>query len=514
MSDFRPPLVILAMDTGDPDAIERWAGEGHLPTIRSLQERGAWGRTAGPQMICEYGVGLTLFSGVSRADHGYYYFRQLAPHSYALETVRPPVEAAPPFWSRPGADGARVLVVDVPDFRPVPGLAGLQLANWATHHGSKHSPEAEPPDLLDDVRCIFGPRMVIHSEHNVTSAEGGRLRTGLLERVRRKGALCRELLGRGPFDLIVIFFSDTDAASHAFWSHRPEVAGVEAPFANAIRDVYAAIDAEMGSLLELLPVESNVCALSLYGIQDEYPTSTLIEAFLQQLGYHAGGANGGGAGNGEAGGARVDPVGLARRLLPESLRQAISTRLPERFQERILADRLRSSTDWSRTTAFAIPSLFTSFVRINLRGREPRGIVAPGEEYDTILDRLAGDLALLVDESTGGPAVRRTARATDLFGGGPPASLPDLFVEWEPGPRMLTTVIHPRATLHQSRPAYCPDSQEKLTGFVAAAGPSIARSGAVGEIDLLDLAPTFLSLLGRPAPASMGGRPAGAWLRP
>ena len=70
------------------------------------------------------------------------------------------------------------------------------------------------------------------------------------------------------------------------------------------------------------------------------------------------------------------------------MRARISRRLPTRIQERLLADRFRADTDWQKTTAFAITALFTSFIRVNLRGREPRGVVAAGAEYNAVLDRL------------------------------------------------------------------------------------------------------------------------------
>jgi predicted AlkP superfamily phosphohydrolase/phosphomutase len=507
MTGRRPPLVILGLDVGDADAIERWAGEGHLPTIAGLMERGAWGRTAGPETVCEYGIGTALFSGVSRADHGYYYFRQLALGTYDMKKVRPPNEEAPPFWSHLSASGERVLIVDAPDTRLVRGLPGVQIVNWATHHGARYPAEAEPPEVLETApRRPFGKRLV-HPDPNSTLENDLGLYHLLLDRTRQQGGLFRQLLSRGPFDVTAVFFSETHAATHLFWKYRPEGEGSYPethPLRHGIRDVYQAVDSEMRQFLDLLPAEANVFFVTLYGMQDEHPTSTLIESFLEALGYHAIGAAPGSGGGGRK--AR-DPMSLARRLVPEGLRTAISRRLPEDIQERLLASRLRDTTDWSRTTAFAIPSLFTSFVRVNLRGREPRGIVAPGAEYDALLARIEEDLGQLVDADTGLPAVREVSRATTLFGDGPPQSLPDLFVEWVPGPRMLGTVRHPRATLVQEKPAFYMDSQEKLTGFVAGAGPGLARSGPLGDVDLLDLAPTFLALLGHPTPGTMRGRP-------
>jgi predicted AlkP superfamily phosphohydrolase/phosphomutase len=172
----------------------------------------------------------------------------------------------------------------------------------------------------------------------------------------------------------------------------------------------------------------------------------------------------------------------------------------------LLADRFRSATEWSRTRAFAIPGACTSFLRVNLRGREPEGLVEPGAEYAALLRELEADLRLLVDADTGEPAVRAVARTVDLFGDSAAPSLPDLFVSWKPG-RFMERVLHPRAVLEQRRPDFYRRSDHSQHGFVAAAGPQLPCLGAVGELSPLDLAPTFLALLGAPVPEAMDGKP-------
>jgi arylsulfatase A-like enzyme len=52
-----------------------------------------------------------------------------------------------------------------------------------------------------------------------------------------------------------------------------------------------------------------------------------------------------------------------------------------------------------------------------------------------------------------------------------------------------------------------------LNGFIAAHGPAIGGRGDLGEVDLLDLAPTFLTLMGLPPPETMGGCPINALLQ-
>ena len=58
------------------------------------------------------------------------------------------------------------------------------------------------------------------------------------------------------------------------------------------------------------------------------------------------------------------------------------------------------NVDWSRTTAYA---LGLQGLYVNLAGREEQGIVAPGAEYEALLDRLEADLLAMVDERTAAP---------------------------------------------------------------------------------------------------------------
>ncbi|MDQ6886932.1 MAG: hypothetical protein M3068_06515 [Gemmatimonadota bacterium] len=122
-----------------------------------------------------------------------------------------------------------------------------------------------------------------------------------------------------------------------------------------------------------------------------------------------------------------------------------------------------------------------------------------------MLARLENDLGLLVDPLTGRCPVRRVVRSADWFGGGIPVTLPDMLVEWQPSNRFIELLRHPRADLTQERPEFFRGSDHSSHGFVAAAGPRIRGRGPLGEIPLLDLAPTFLDLMGLPTQPGMKG---------
>ncbi|HVF29308.1 MAG TPA: hypothetical protein VM943_13760, partial [Pyrinomonadaceae bacterium] len=102
--------------------------------------------------------------------------------------------------------------------------------------------------------------------------------------------------------------------------------------------------------------------------------------------------------------------------------------------------------------------------------------------------------------------VREVTRTKNVFGEKSLRSLPDLFVAWEPCDYFRESVVHPRMELTQKEPEFFRDSDHTQNGFVVAAGPGIHARGALPDISLLDLAPTFLALLGEPRPPEMTGK--------
>ncbi|HUP01163.1 MAG TPA: alkaline phosphatase family protein, partial [Gemmatimonadota bacterium] len=225
-SSQAPPLLVLGYDVGDPEWLRRWAEEGILPTLASIMEKGVWGKTAGPDLITEHSVWVSLMSGISVGEHGFYYYRRLKPGTYELETITGREIRARPFWAH-ASQGKRAAIIDVPHSYPPPdrrGAATLHLAEWATHH-PYFAPSASPPGLLRQAQRVFGPQLRIPEKLDSGLHDDRRIYGQVLKRIPRKGALCRHLLARDRFDVAVVVFGDSHLASHQFWEYRPEHRG-------------------------------------------------------------------------------------------------------------------------------------------------------------------------------------------------------------------------------------------------------------------------------------------------
>jgi predicted AlkP superfamily phosphohydrolase/phosphomutase len=507
-----PPLVILAIDAADIELVKRWTASGHMPTLAGIMRAGCFLEIGGADLVNEMGSWISLYSGVAKSTHGFYSVRQLVPGTYTLAQTNTAVaKDAPPFWRFLRGGTKTAAIVDPPELDIIPDVPGVQLTNWAAHESERlwEMARSLPEHVLTEVRAKYGSgdKLSTFAQHGTEEEDFADYQRALA-RIGTKGMVCRDVIGRDTFDVIVATFFEAHTIGHRLWSYQPEFAPPNR-LSNGLRDLYEAIDGELARTLAELPSDANVFIMSAYGMAGMYPTTGLMDAFMHQLGYQVPLRT-----EQLAAGDRFDPLTLLRRAIPQPVRKWVSQFLPATVQEQLIASDFAANTDWSRSLAFGIPNLYNGQIRINVRGREPQGIVEPGAEYNALLDRIEADLKQLIDPTTGRPAVARVFRSADEFHVGIDHVLPDLFVEWEWAPHFMDTVLHPKATLMQEPGHYHRSSFHRPAGFVAAAGPWIARDTQPHAIDLRDLAPTFLAMLDVPIPATMTGHPVPSVQRP
>jgi predicted AlkP superfamily phosphohydrolase/phosphomutase len=419
---------------------------------------------------------------------------------------------SPPFWTHMSRAGKRVGVIDVPFARPLEGLNGMQLTNWGVHDGWSWRRSSMPPRLMDDVVARFGEHPVHHCDaENRSLGDYEDLRARLIAGVQRKAALLRHFLAQEDWDFFVGVFSETHCAGHQFWhftdsSHPRHDPSAPVTLQSAIRDVYRAIDAGLGDILEDLGPDVPVLVLLSHGMGPYYSGSHLLNAVLERLGLGAPPAAPGFPGPDSYANRGVRGVVWSLRcLLPRGLRQTLRAWVPGPL------DALWGLTHpvpnlWKPgMRAWAVPSNnMTGAVRINLKGREPFGAIAPGAEYETLCEELITKLLELENPETGQPALQWVRRTRDLYAGPRLERLPDLFVEWRHD-APINALRSPAIGTVTGSLAAERTGDHWAQGFLIGRSPHFGR-GEIGEIRTQDLAPTLLDLLGVPIPNSYEGR--------
>jgi predicted AlkP superfamily phosphohydrolase/phosphomutase len=353
----------------------------------------------------------------------------------------------------------------------------------------------------------------LHScdNHGRSPAEYRKLRDLLIAGVRNRGEVLRDVLAREPWDLFFAGFSETHCAGHQFWHlqdsrHPAYDAQDRHGLASSMEDVYAAVDAEIAALLALAGPSATVIVFSGHGMAAQYHGRDLLPTLL-----HIWGMDG-------ARDKAPDPTaerryeierGLVETLkesVPIQLQYAVKSVIPKRLEDAIVCRVMGSKKLNPQARVNYVPNndLNPAF-RVNLKGRDPRGIVEPGAEYERTLDFLSERLRELVNPATGRPAMRKVTRLPESYKGPHLDLLPDLTAFWSdeafiaevrsPGYGTVAGAHHDLRT-----------GGHAPYGFLAMEGPDLAVDFGSPEPTGKDIAPTVLRLLGVAAPQTMEGR--------
>jgi len=428
-------LAILQFDSAALPLVNRMLGAGALPTLAGLRDGGRWETMDAQATFLQSSTYPTLCTGVDVRDHGLY---SAFPWSAEDQRARFVQTFPKPrtIWERLTERGVRSLVVDpylawAP--REMSGLflSGMHFEDRMVMQGCV-VPQSQRRQLtrrhgraprLDDV---YGTRQ---------AASLIAWRDHLVAGPARTANVVRDLLGRERFDFLWLNFSVAHKAGHHLWDpasvvDEPLASDTEQSLRDGLAEVYMAIDAAMGRVLEALPDNASVIAFSPTGMGPNTSRGDLLPDMLRAV--LSGDLESGAAGNGQQvqaqrGGLRA-PVWSLRSKIPAKWRSWMARALPDA----VVADlttRLYLRADWTRTRAIAVPGENKGYVRFNLKGRERNGIVDVAEVES--LEQLVTEGLMTFRDPDGSPAIVRVVPMRELAGGAAYNSrLPDLVVFW------------------------------------------------------------------------------------
>jgi predicted AlkP superfamily phosphohydrolase/phosphomutase len=517
----RRRVLLVGLDAGDAELIERWCAEGALPHIAAMRARGTWARMATTADVLHVSAWPSIFTGAPADAHGLYHAYVAKPGHQGPVRPRPEDSPVPFLWKLLSDHGRRSAIMDAFMTCPVRDLAGAQIVEWGTWSWFTE-PAIIPASLGKEMHERFGSYPAEdHSKIGMVplpDPEGFRRR--LLAAVARKAEVVTWLMGREDWDLFLVVFGECHGAGHYFWHYQdPEYpaypADAAAVLRSALRDVYTALDRAIGELLRHVDEETTVLLVAGDGMGPNYSGSHVLGHLLGRMGLlhdaQLGPADAGAAPARRHEGGR-DLLSILRGMIPRSLRATISrTLLPRRVNERLSLRWKTAGIDWQRTRAYLIENANEGYIRLNLAGREPQGVVAPGADYEALCDEICRTAAEMVNPGTGEPAAQAVHRIDDLYHGPCRILMPDVVINWNDRAGITTelatskygVVCHPQPG-HAVAPFY--SGNHRPNAFGLAVGPGIAGGATLEGAHILDLAPTILTCFGIEVPAYMTGR--------
>jgi predicted AlkP superfamily phosphohydrolase/phosphomutase len=489
-------VLVIGLDGTDPHTLRRYIAEGRLPTIAGFFERSREVEVQSEGELFFNSFWPCFATGRSVGSHGVHAFRPLRSGTYQL--VESEQRSLPtPFWETAARAGIRTCVLDGQFYSPPAvesGLEKLSCVEWGPHPPTR-PPGSLPPNLIEPLLKRYGIHPCpIDLQSLATVQDSADMAALLCIGLRKRAAIINDLIRMTNPELLVAHFPELHTAAHQ-WLHSETPghhcydAALASKIGSPIGQVYEAVDAAIGKVIGQLPADTTVLLACLGGVRVTHGGGYLLHDLLHRLGLSVAPVPG-------------DPK--TWRRFPEPVRKALR-RCRELWADRQPSeDALLLNLDWSKTRAFSLPWHYDGYVRINQRGREPRGIVAEGPEREQLLVEIEKIVRALRLAGTDEPAAKAVVRAQEEFPGAASAELPDLLVLWN-NARPFDAVESAQVGRLENRDPARRSAHNALGGLFAY-GPLVAAGPTIGGVRDFDIAPTILKLLDIEVPGRLEGR--------
>jgi predicted AlkP superfamily phosphohydrolase/phosphomutase len=289
-------------------------------------------------------------------------------------------------------------------------------------------------------------------------------------------------------------------------------------YSEAILHVYQHADRTLGDIIHYLPENMDLVVMSDHGFGPAttnvfYPNKWLLESGLLHL-------------KDNTFNIRRSPLKGIKRTIRQaafsivrgSKRFLIRT-LPSSFKEKLLelsglrsyiqSFILLSQMDWAKTKAFSDEII--DGIWINVKDREPSGIISPGKEYENVRDDIIRRLKELRDPYSGSLIIDTVYKREDLFHGSYLWKAPDILFSFKDDayrirPSNTTSEDSRQGVFGNIDSEGRTSGSHRREGVFFLWGKNFKRDCELENIQITDIAPTVLHHMGVPVPEDMDGR--------
>lgn len=460
-------VLVIGLDGASMEVIKRWAWDGKLPTFKKLMNEGSYGDLESVIPTLTIPAWNCLASGKNPGKLGWYGFIQKVYGSYDFRFPLFLVKKEIDIWDILSGNKKEVFVVNAPNVQYSHAINGYMVAG-----PFNISEKNTYPSGLKEVLDKIGYEEDIADLFTVNSLSDENLSKKLKE-ITDSHLRSLDYFLEKKWDFGFFVLSELDRAQHRLWDKE-----------DMILEHYHNIDTKLGELLSKIENDNiNIFIVSDHGfgpakriflvnewlIKNGYlelqntTTSKLINSFGQIF-------------------RKLNLSSLVRLIINFPGLNTLYVRLNLRAE--------KINAIWNKTKAFSYAGY--GQIYINLKGREPQGIVEK-EEYESLRDRIIEELKEISVKAY---------RREELYQGEYLKIAPDIIVQTDDYVSAISARVgYGKEFLDDfGFPGY-----HRIEGTFIAWGPAI-KENSEKNAKMYDIAPTILHMFGVPIPDDMDGR--------
>lgn len=496
-------VLVIGLDGATWDVLNPLLRDGKMPNLKKLLERSAQGvlMSSIPPVTA---AAWTCFStGKNPGKHGLVDFIYFPEHGYRVTIANSTTREAATIWNLLSDRDLRVGVVSVPMTYPPEKVNGVMVTDMMTPNANVQY--TYPPELKQELLDKVGPFVITPGEGENPS-EPFQYLDKVRADVKSSADYALYLLQKEPYSFFMYVFGIVDILQHQFWYLIEADPNKLNETDRALRDkviaIFSEVDNGVGEMVKCADEDTTIVLMSDHGF-GPMKGFMHVNNFLLDKGYLV---------------LKRGALSTVKRIMfragitPQNVHltlKALKLDLRRKFNRGRAYGTLRrfflsfDDVDWTETRAFALGHI--GQIYINLKGRQPSGIVASGHEYENLRDEIRAALLKLKHPATGEQLIARVLNREEIYHGELLDNTPDLLLL----PADFKYVAFGESEFASNKlvgPTLGHTGHHRLEGIGALVGPNVQVGAQIQNASLIDLAPTILYALGLPIPPDMDGR--------
>jgi predicted AlkP superfamily phosphohydrolase/phosphomutase len=473
-------VLIIGWDGADWKVLRPMLDAGELPNLAALIERGAHADCLSTVPSHSWCAWPSFMTGLNPAGHGVFDILEHKPGaSRRLPVTYRSIKARTIFDDFTAADKTS-LAVNIPLTFPTPAIKGKVIGGGVLPASRSYTHPVELQQELDANAPFPVNGMSWTTFRNRPEA----FLEECAEITAKRQKSFEYLLDTTDWDFGVLVYVSTDRIQHCLMEYispdHPKYEELkDSPVAKQTRAIYQQLDDGLAELLKRTTENDLVIFMSDHGHQACWRCCTM-DRILKQMGYLEFGKG-----------------SFAFNLVRWGPGRRIARRVYDLLKLHGKVSIPASPIEWSKTIAYTSVVSTGEGVSVNLRGREPGGIVEP-KDFEKVRDEVAASLEAFRDPDTGKAPIGKIYRKEEVLSGAFLDTAPDLLLV----PAEGYSLTHAKSAVEE---ADWLSGDHRLEGVIVATGPEVKPGPMSETAHLIDLGPTALAALGVPSAVPRDG---------
>jgi predicted AlkP superfamily phosphohydrolase/phosphomutase len=498
-------VLVIGIDGATFDIIEPLIKRGKLPNLAKIINNGAYGELKSTIHPVTPQAWSTFLTGKNAGKHGIFDFTSRKKNSYEIQFNNASMRKAQSIFSLASKANKRVGAVAIPFTFPPEKVNGFMLSGLDAPSEDERS--VYPDSIYAEIKRNFGNYYIHLASPVGRKIDEDKFWRDITTEDQNRTLISQYLMEKYPCDLFMTVYNNIDRVQH---QHLDENVfnmiqnNCDGGKEDLLLRTYENTDAQVGSLLSNIDSDTTIIVMSDHGA-GPIRKVLFLNRWLNENGlltYKRGRKD-----------RLLDAMHrarfLAKRFLPRWAKNFIKSKMGN-YRNKVESLLSFSEIEWDQTKAYGFGMYGNIY--INLKGREPKGIVEPGKEYEDLCNRIIENLNQLRDPDTGFKIIEKVYKREELYQGPYLEDSPDLLIGWKDYAYYTSVTLGmekgPIFSHHMNIDSseYKHVGTHRLNGIFMVMGNKIRQGVRIPNAQIIDLAPTVLHMLGQPVPDDMDGR--------